>query len=48
MNYDIIKSNYKRGLWSKEMVKVAVKKNIITQEQFKEITALDSDSDSAK
>lgn len=38
MNYKMIKSNYDKGLWSVAMVKVAVKKGVITKEQFKEIT----------
>lgn len=38
MNYETIKKNYEKGLWSKSMVKVAVKKGIITKEQYKEIT----------
>jgi len=38
MTYEIIKGNYDRGLWNKQMVKVAVVKNIITPEQYKEIT----------
>ena len=38
MNYDTIKSNYDRGLWSKAMVKIAVKKGVITPEEFTEIT----------
>ena len=38
MNYDVIKKHYDKGLWSKQMVKVAVKKGIITSEQYKEIT----------
>lgn len=38
MNYDVIKKNYDKGLWSKQMVKVAVKKGIITAEQYEEIT----------
>lgn len=41
MSYDIIKKNYDRGLWSKQMVKVAVVKNVITAEQYKEITGDD-------
>lgn len=36
--FEIIKKNYERGLWSKQMVAVAVKKGIITPEQYKEIT----------
>lgn len=38
MNYTTIKSNYEKGLWTKAMVKIAVKKGIITKEQYKEIT----------
>ena len=34
----MIKKNYEKGLWSKQMVKVAVKKGVITKEQYKEIT----------
>jgi len=41
MTYEIIKKNYDRGLWSKQMVAVAVKKGIITPEQYKEITGDD-------
>lgn len=41
MTYEIIKKNYDRGLWNIQMVKVAVKKNVITPEQFKEITGED-------
>lgn len=38
MNFATIKRNYDRGLWSKVMVKTAVKKGIITPEQYEEIT----------
>lgn len=38
MNYEIIKKNYDKGLWNKVQVKMAVKKGIITKEQYKEIT----------
>ena len=38
MNYEIIKRNYERKLWSKAMVKMAVRKKVITKEQYKEIT----------
>lgn len=38
MSYEKIKFNYEAGLWSKPMVKMAVKKGIITKEQYKEIT----------
>lgn len=38
MNYETIKKNFERGLWTVAMVRVAVKKGVITREQFKEIT----------
>lgn len=38
MNFKMIKSNFDKGLWNIAMVKVAVKKGIITKEQYKEIT----------
>lgn len=38
MNFDAIKNNYNRGLWNKAMVRMAVKKGIITKTQYKEIT----------
>lgn len=41
MNFDIIKLNYEKGLWNKQMVKIAVKKGVITSEQYKEITGED-------
>ena len=37
MNYEMIKKNYEKGLWNKAMVKIAVKKGIITQAQYEEI-----------
>jgi len=37
MTYEMIKKNYERGLWSKQMVAVAVKKGIITKEQYEKI-----------
>lgn len=38
MNYEMIKRNYERGLWSKAMVKTAVRKGVITAVEYKEIT----------
>lgn len=35
----MIKRNYDKGLWSLAMVKTAVKKGVITKEEYKEITA---------
>lgn len=37
MNYDMIKRNYDRGLWNKQMVTLAVKKGVITKEEYQEI-----------
>lgn len=36
-----VKKNYERGLWTAAMVKMAVRKGVITKEQFKEITGKD-------
>ena len=41
MNFETIKKNFDRGLWNVPMVKMAVRKGIITAEQFKEITGQD-------
>ena len=41
MNYETIKRNFERGLWNVAMVRVAVRKGVITKEQFKEITGQD-------
>lgn len=38
MTYEQIKRNYEKKIWNKQMVKVAVKKGVITPEQYKEIT----------
>ena len=40
MSFEVIKRNYDRGLWTAAMVEVAVKKGIITKEQYTEITGL--------
>lgn len=37
MSFERIKYNYDAGLWSKPMVRMAVRKGVITKEQFKEI-----------
>lgn len=37
MNYETIKKNYDRKLWNKLMVKMAVRKGIITKAQYEEI-----------
>lgn len=36
MSFEIIKQNYERGLWTKQMVKLAVSR-VITAEQYEEI-----------
>lgn len=41
MTFETIKRNYERKLWNKQMVKMAVRKGIITKEQYKEITGED-------
>lgn len=41
MNFKMIKKNFDNGLWTKQMVKMAVKKGVITKEQYREITAED-------
>jgi uncharacterized XkdX family phage protein len=41
MTFENIKRNYDRGLWNAKMVAMAVVKNVITAEQYKEITGLD-------
>jgi hypothetical protein len=38
MNFNIIKRNYERGLWNKQMIKIVVQKGVITAEQYEEIT----------
>lgn len=37
MDYETIKRNYERGLWNKLQVKIAVKKGVITPEEYHEI-----------
>ena len=41
MSFEIIKKNYERVLWTKQMVAMAVRKGIITPEQYQEITGED-------
>lgn len=38
MTYDIIRRNYERGLWTLTMVRLAVRKGVITKAQYQEIT----------
>lgn len=41
MDFETIKYNYDHKLWSLALVKIAVKKGLITKEQYKEITGKD-------
>lgn len=38
MSFERIKYYFESGLWNIQMVKMAVKKGVITKEQFSEIT----------
>jgi len=38
MNFETIKKNFDRGLWSAAMVKLAVRKGVITKEEYTLIT----------
>lgn len=38
MTYEIIKRNFEKGLWNIVQIKMAVKKGIISKEQYQEIT----------
>ncbi len=37
MTYETIKRNFEKKLWNEKMVAVAVKKGVITKEQYLEI-----------
>ena len=41
MSFERVKYYYEAGLWAKPMVKMAVKKGVITKEQYAEITGED-------
>ena len=38
MNFDTIKRNYDKGLWTIALVRMSVKKGFITEAQYKIIT----------
>lgn len=38
MNFETIKKNYDKGLWTAALVKMAVRKGVIAAEQYAEIT----------
>ena len=37
MSYELIKRNFDRGLWTVQMVRMCVKKGLITEAQYEEI-----------
>ena len=37
MTYKVIKHNYDRGLWNETMVRMCVKKGVITQAQYEQV-----------
>lgn len=41
MNFATVKRNYDKGLWNLNMVRMAVRKAVITKEEFKVITGQD-------
>ena len=41
MNYVTIKRNFDKGLWNIMMVRMAVRKGVITKDEFKTITGQD-------
>ncbi len=41
MTFEQIKKNFDRKLWNNQMVKVAVVKGVITEEEYKKITGED-------
>ncbi len=41
MTYEVIKKNFDKKLWNEKMVAVAVRKGVITAEQYKQITGKD-------
>ena len=41
MMFNLIKSYYSRGLWSDSMVRMAVRLNRISAEEYKDITGQD-------
>ena len=41
MSFERIQYYYEAGLWSKPMVKMAVRKGVITREQYRDITGED-------
>ena len=38
MDFETVKKNYEKGLWNVVLLKMAVRKGVITKEQYNEIT----------
>ena len=38
MDFETIKNNYEKGLWNIQLVKIAVRKWLITKDEYKDIT----------
>lgn len=38
MDFNTVKNNYDKGLWNITLVKIAVRKGVITKEEYTEIT----------
>lgn len=45
MSYEMVERNYNRGLWTISMVKLAVRKGVITREEFETITGVKYQAD---
>ncbi len=43
MNFEIIKRNYEKGLWTVALVELAVRKKVITRAQADEILGREAD-----
>lgn len=41
MNFETVKRNYEKGLWTISLVQISVQKGIITKEEYKKITGKD-------
>ncbi len=38
MSFERVKANYDAGLWNKQMVRMAVRKGVISKAEYEEIT----------
>lgn len=46
MNFESIKKNFDKGLWTIQMTKTAVKKAVISKEEYKDITGIEYENPS--